>query len=115
VAGGPNRVYFAKAGAVVRAGAPVTISIVPADRDVAALVYVHGTGQGLRLGVPVVRLVPCAPSTKAFAYKGTVGPFTYFPGGFVVKRPTCVTVVVTSPTSKAIRRKISLGAGTCRR
>lgn len=112
---GKHRVYFVKAAAVVRAGAPVTISIVPRDRYLASLTYVRGTGSvGLELGYPVERLNPCLPSTKAFEYKGTVGPLTGFPGGFVVTRPACVTIVVTSGKAKPIRRVVSLGAGICR-
>jgi hypothetical protein len=114
VGSGKDRMYFVRSGAVVRAGAPVTISIVPRDRLVAALVYVRGPGLGLKTGYPVERLEPCAPSTKASAYKGTVGPLTSFPGGFVVKRPACVTIVVTSPGEEPLRRVVSLGAGTCR-
>jgi hypothetical protein len=114
VGSGTNRMYFVRSGAVLRAGAPVTISIVPRDRLVAALVYVRGTGQGLKTGYPAARLEPCAPSTRASAYKGTVGRLTSFPGGFVVKRPACVTIVVTSPAHKPLRRVISFGAGTCR-
>jgi hypothetical protein len=113
VGSGKDRMYFVKAGAVVRAGAPVTISIVPPDRAVAALVFVRGLGQGLKTGYPVERLQPCAPSTKASAYSGRVGPLTSFPGGFVVKRPACVTIVVTSPAHEPLRRVLSLGAGTC--
>jgi hypothetical protein len=111
---GKQRMYFVRSGAVVRAGAPVTISIVPRDRSVAALVYVRGPGRGLKTGYPVERLEPCAPSTKASAYQGTVGPLTSFPGGFVVTRPACVTIVVTSPAHKPLQRVLSLGAGICR-
>jgi hypothetical protein len=114
VGSGKDRMYFVRSGAVVRAGAPVTISIVPRERLIAALVYVRGPGLGLKTGYPVERLEPCAPSTKALAYKGTVGTLTSFPGGFVVKRPACVTIVVTSPGEKPLRRVVSLGAGTCR-
>lgn len=112
---GKDRVYFVKAAAIVRTGAPVAISIVPRDRHLAALTFVRGTGSvGLGLGYPIERLEPCAPGTKAFAYKGKVGPLTGFPGGFVVTRPACVTIVVTSGKATPIRRIVSLGAGACR-
>ena len=113
VGSGSKRMYFIKSGAVVRTGAPVTISIVPRDRSVAALVYVRGPGIGLKTGYPVERLEPCPPATKAFAYKGTVGRLTSFPGGFVVTRPACVTIVVTSRPHAPLRRALSLGGGKC--
>lgn len=110
-----NGLYFAKATAIVRTGAPVTITIAPADRRIAALVFVRGLAStGLGIGVPSVRLVPCAPGTRAFAYKGTVGRLTMFPGGFVVTRPACVHVLVQSGKAKPVRRTFSFGAGTCR-
>jgi hypothetical protein len=107
--------YFVRAGAVVRTGAPVTISITRGDRAVAALVFVRGPGVGLKTGYPVERLEPCPPATKASAYKGKVGALTSFPGGFVVKRPACVAIVVTSPGRKPLRRVVSLGGGSCPR
>ena len=108
---GPRREngrFSTKAGALVRAGRPVVLSVPPRFRGTLFLRYARrGDGE------PVVRIEPCAPSTRAFSYDGIVGPVTGFSGGFDVTRPGCYPLDVRAVGGRSFRVRLPLGR-TCR-
>lgn len=104
-----------KAGVGVRAGRTVTISIAPADRSFARLVYVGRHRLNELEPWPVkVKLRACDADEPAFSYDGPVGEVTGFSGGFLLAGPRCVTVEVrVKGSSRIYRRAVSFGAGAC--
>jgi hypothetical protein len=99
-----NGHFGTKVGAMLRAGAPVVLSVPPAFRGRLFLIYARsGTGHD------AVRLEPCAPATRAFSYDGIVGPVTGFSGGFEVTRPGCYPLDVRNAARKTIRLRLALG------
>ena len=65
-----NGRFFAKVGALLRAGQPVVLSVPERYRSRLFLHYSRSD-----LGEPVVRFEPCAPSTPAFSYaRAASGP-----------------------------------------
>jgi hypothetical protein len=108
---GPRREngrFSTKAGALVRAGRPVVLSV---PRRFRGALFVHYARQGD--GEPAVRIEPCAPSTPAFSYDGIVGPVTGFSGGFEVTRPGCYPLDVRVVGGRAYRVRLPLGR-SCR-
>lgn len=104
---GPRRKngrFFAKVGALVRAGKPVVLSIPRRHRSALFLHYSR-----TEEGDPAVRIEPCPPSTPAFSYDGVVGPVTGFSGGFEVTRPGCYPLDVTVDGGRSYRVRLSLG------
>ena len=99
-----NGRYFAKVGALVRAGKPVVLSVPERYRSRLFLHYSR-TDQG----EPVVRIQPCPPSTRAFSYAGRVGPVTGFSGGFELTHPGCYPLDVRVVGGRAYRVRIPLG------
>jgi hypothetical protein len=109
-------VYIVKAGARVRANRVVTLVVPSAYRARASLAYTGSRVRRVAEGEPAVRFEACPSNEPAFSYRGTVGPWTGFNGGFLVSRPICLPVQVwvegrTAPT----RKLLSFGKGRCRR
>jgi hypothetical protein len=99
-----NGRFATKVGALVRTGAPVVLSVPPAQRGRLFVVYSRsGHGEG------VVRVEPCPPSTRAFSYDGGVGPVTGFSGGFEVTRPGCYPLDVRHVGGRTYRVRLPLG------
>ena len=104
---GPRREngrFFAKVGAIVRAGKPVVLSVPERYRSRLLLHYSRSD-----LGEPVVRIEPCPPSTRAFSYDGRVGPVTGFSGGFELTHPGCYPLDVQVVDGRTYRVRIPLG------
>ncbi len=104
---GPRRSngrFFAKVGALVRAGKPVVLSV-PARYRSRLFLHYSRTDQG----EPVVRIEPCAPSTRAFSYDGRVGPVTGFSGGFELTHAGCFPLDVRVVGGRSYRVRIPLG------
>lgn len=99
-----NGRFSTKAGAFVRAGRPVVLSV---PRRFRGTLFLHYAREGD--GEPVVRIEPCAPSTRAFSYDGTVGPVTGFSGGFEVTRPGCYPLDVRVVGGRSYRVRLPLG------
>jgi hypothetical protein len=86
---------FIKYGVGVTPGPPVTLLVPFASLDTYTLAF-HGVRQE---GVRVLRLTPC-PRTS--------GPTTFWAGGYRVKRPKCVPIIV-QVGSRTARVEIALG------
>ncbi|MFL5940347.1 MAG: hypothetical protein ACJ75Q_08590 [Gaiellaceae bacterium] len=99
-----NNRYATKVGALLRAGAPVVLSVPPRHRGRLFLEYSR-TGRD----EPVVRLEPCPPSTPAFSYAGAVGAVTGFSGGFEVTQPACYSLDVRHVGGRTYRVRLPLG------
>jgi hypothetical protein len=96
--------FFAKAAASVRAGRAVVLSVPKRFRARLALRYARGGTESSE-----VRFVPCAPSTRAFSYRGRVGRVTGFPGGFVLTRPGCYPLDVRVEGGRTHRVRVAFG------
>ena len=93
-----------KSGVLVRAGRAVVLSVPERYRD---RLFLHYTRE--EAGTSVVRLVPCAPGTKAFSYEGRVGRVTGFNGGFSLTRRGCYPLDVRVEGGRSYRLRLSLG------
>ena len=99
-----NGRFATKVGALVRAGPPVVLAVPQGQRGRVFLEYSRsGTGE------PVVRIEPCAPTTRAFSYSGVVGPVTGFSGGFEVSEPGCYPLDVRHVGGRTHRVRLPLG------
>jgi hypothetical protein len=61
----------------------------------------------VREGQALVRLIPCDPATRRFSDGGRIGPWTAFPGGFVLKRPGCYPIEVARQGGSFQRRRVA--------
>jgi len=93
-----------KSGVLVRAGRPVVLSVPERYRD---RIFLHYTRS--EAGTSSVRLVPCAPATRAFSYDGPVGRVTGFSGGFSVTRQGCYPLDVRVEGGRSYRTRLALG------
>jgi hypothetical protein len=93
-----------KSGVVVRAGRPVVLTVPERYRD---RLFLHYTRR--EAGTSAVRLVPCAPATKAFSYDGRVGRVTGFSGGFSLTRAGCYPLDVRVEGGLSYRARLPLG------
>ena len=84
-----GRYWTVKAAPVVRAGAPVVVTVTPSERPHVRLAFPGGDAD-------TVRFAPCEPSHPAWGYEGTVGRYTAWAGGFLTDAPRCARIVVTS-------------------
>lgn len=108
-----TKIYGIKAGASVKAGRVVTLSIAAPGRDVADLVYAPWVDEESP-PVPgdVVRFQSCKRDQRAFSYDGVVGASTAYSGGWELKEPACVPVEVRQRGSRRVwRETISFGMG----
>jgi hypothetical protein len=82
----------------VRAGGATTLVVPGSQRGRYALNYASRDGGHARpiaavgKGQNAVRLTPCPPETPTFRRTGTVGEWTAFSGGFIIRGSGCVTV-----------------------
>ena len=96
--------YWTKAGALVRGGKAVVLSVPSRYRGVLVTHYARmGNGE------QAVRIEPCPSATPAFSYDGVVGPVTAFSGGFGVSRPGCYPLDVTVAGGRSYRVRLALG------
>ena len=100
----PNGRYFVKTPVNVRAGRAVTVSVSLRHRDRIGLVRTTADDPA-----PVVRFEPCTPATRAFSYRGAVGPVTGFNAGFVVSRKGCYPLDVRVEGGRSYRVRIAFG------
>ena len=96
-----GRYWTVKAAPVVRAGAPVVVTVTPSERPHVRLAFPGGDAD-------TVRFAPCEPSHPAWGYEGTVGRYTAWAGGFLTDAPRCARIVVTS-AGRTYRGRVPLG------
>ncbi|HWL32286.1 MAG TPA: hypothetical protein VNP89_01675 [Gaiellaceae bacterium] len=96
--------FYRKAGALVRAGRPVVLSVPERYRDRLFLHYTR-TDEG----VAEVRLEPCPPGMRAFSYRGRVGKVTGFNGGFSLTHRGCYPLDVRVEGGRTHRVRIAFG------
>jgi hypothetical protein len=107
-------VYVVKAAARVRAGQVVTLVVPPGYRTRASLSYSRSRLRSVSDGVSAVRFEACPSNEPAFSYRGTVGAWTGFNGGFLVSRPLCLPVEVwVEGRQTPLRKLLSFGKGRC--
>ena len=120
------RTHYAqlKAAIAVRSGRRVTLAIAPADRGRAAFLFTWGRARGRRLGpygsavrvadgTPRLRLVGCRADQPLFSGRGTVGPWTWFPGSIVVAGAGCVGVEAHERGRPVRRAQLRFGIERC--
>lgn len=108
---------------VLRKGEPVTVRIRPLGRTRARLDFdVDGwRGEGRRVadgdGQRAVRFHACPADTPRFTDGEPLGPWTGYPGGFLVDRPGCARLTATAAGMPTVRRRVALGVpvARCRR
>ncbi len=97
-----------KAVPVVAAGAPVTVAVAPPDRAHLRLAWAGGSG-------PAAVFAPCARSARAFSYRGRVGDYTAWAGGFLVDGPGCRRIQVwVRGRPRPLQRVLAFGVRGCR-
>jgi len=96
----PGAPVFVKHGWSVTPGAPVVLEVPRRYRRVAGLAFGRG-----KLGVPALRLRPCPGYAK---------PWTSWPGGYLVRKPMCVPIIVRADGRRA-RVLVSVGRRCARR
>ena len=94
----PGQDAFVKFGITVTAGSPVTLEVPSASRAAYAL-HFSSSATTVAGGETDVRVFPCPRSQT---------PWTAWAGGYLVKRPACVPLLVHVGTRTA-RVKIALG------
>jgi hypothetical protein len=104
-----GRDRFGKAGMDVRAGTPVVLEVPKVWRGVYALEYAPGPHEVKRVGDGSVRL-------RVHSCAGPLGDWNGYAGGYVVKRPLCVPLIVradgrTTTVPIAIGRRCTHKAG----
>jgi hypothetical protein len=92
---------FAKAGIDVRAGTPVVLEVPKAWRRVYALEYAPGPHEVMRVGDGSVRV-------SVHSCAGLLGAWNAYAGGYVVRRPQCVPLIVRAG-GKSARVHIAIG------
>jgi hypothetical protein len=102
--------YILKAPVRLRAGTTATLAIAPEATDLAAILP-----GDTREWLSAVRFHACAPSKRAFAYTGKVGPFTGFGQVIGLKKPSvCVPIEVWLENRAApVRRIVPVGRLHC--
>lgn len=104
----------------IREGSPVTVRITPLGRTRARLDFNPerwsrrdrrvAAGDGQR----VVRFHACPADTRRFTDGRPLGPWTGYPGGFLVDRPGCATLTVSARGTPTVRRRVALGVAVAR-
>ena len=102
--------FTAKTPVLLRARSRVVLAIAP--EAVTRAAFWH---RGGRRFVPAVRFVACSERTRAWSYRGTVGPTTFFPFGIVTKeRAACIPLELwVEGRSFPIRRLVPIGRRDC--
>jgi hypothetical protein len=88
---------FAKRGLAVTAGAPVVLEVPRRYRRVYGLAFGSAGGRGL--GAHAARIRPCPAYVKAW---------TSWAGGYLVRKPVCVTLVVRAD-GRSARVPLNIG------
>ena len=96
---GPGWDRFAKVGIVVRAGTPVVLEVPPRWRGVYSVEYAPKHVQTVADGSTRLSIHACA---------GELGKWSAYAGGYVVKRPRCVLLIVRV-NGRTARVKIAIG------
>lgn len=105
---------------VVRAGTPVTVRITPLGRTRARLDFDMSqwrrTGRRVAAGdgQRAVRFEACRADTRRFTDGRPLGPWTGYPGGFLVDRPGCARLTASAPGMRTVRRRVALGVAPAR-
>ncbi len=108
-----GELYGVKAGVLLPAGVRATLSIAGRARSWASLDYApRRPGEPRRLR-DAIRFQACSADQPAFSYDGPIGPFTGFPGGFVLKRPGCVPLEARAAGRPVARATIRFGVRRC--
>jgi hypothetical protein len=105
--GAPGWDRFAKVGIVIRAGSPVFLEVPPRSRGVYSLEYAPKHVQTVAEGSRRLSVHACV---------GALGRWTEYAGGYLVKRPMCVPLIVradgrTATIHIAIGRRCTQRAG----
>jgi hypothetical protein len=72
------------------------------------------TGTASARCVSAVRFHACPAQTRRFTDGKPLGPWTGYPGGFLVDHPGCARLTVTAPGMRTVRRRIALGVAVAR-
>lgn len=105
---------------VVGAGEPVAVRITPLGRARARLDFdmAQWRREGRRVadgdGRRAVRFHACPPTTRRFTDGRPLGPWTGYPGGFLVDRPGCARLTATAAGMRTVRRRVALGVAVSR-
>ena len=97
----------------VRTGRPVTVRVRPAGP--ARLDFdIESASRGPRRvadgdGQVAVRFHACPPDTRRFSDGRPLGPWTMYPGGFLVARPGCVRLTARGAGMRTRTATIALG------
>lgn len=102
-----DRTGIVKSLILLGAGASVTISVGPAARSHARLMY---TAESLERGAPNAPLSVGTPSITLTGCPDREGQFN---GGFIVDGPQCLPLDIAQAGRPAERITVSLGAGSC--
>jgi hypothetical protein len=103
----------------LRARTRATLVAPPPERRAFGLLYAKPPPPSagpftVRDGGAAVRLHACAETAPAFGYRGTVGPWTQFGGGFLLAGPGCHAVELhVAGRRTPYRATLSFGAGAC--
>jgi hypothetical protein len=117
-----TRYLHVKIGFSLRAEVRAALVVPPAYRTRIGLQYARNLGTGLGLDGPhtvrnggaAVRFHACASDEPAFAYRGTVGRWTWFPGGFAVSGPGCYPLELhVKGRDVSYRRTVGFGVSDC--
>ena len=109
----PGWPYGLKLPVRLRAGVTAVLTILGATTKVVEF-QSHDSQLG-EIEVPAVRFEACAHNTPAFAYKGTVGAWTDFPFGILLKQRSACVPVELSIVGRAVspRTVLSIGRRRC--
>ena len=65
-------------------------------------------------GQRAVRFHACPADTRRFTDGNPLGPWTGYPGGFLVDRPGCARLTATAAGMRTVRRRVALGVAVSR-
>ena len=104
----PDWPFATKTPVLLPAGARVVLAIAPEAVTQAAFQHRNGW-------VSAIRFTACFERVRAFAYRGTVGPTTFFPFGIGLRQRTaCIPMDLwIEGRSSPVRRVVPLGRRSC--
>lgn len=98
----------------------MTVRITPLGRTQARLDFnpAQWSRRGRRVaagdGQRVVRFHACSADTRRFTDGKPLGPWTGYPGGFLIDRPGCATLTISARGAPTVRRRVALGVAVAR-
>ena len=114
----PGRIYAEKVLALVEAASDVTVTVDKPSRRRVRLLYDLSRldyPPDLSDGTTSARLVACKRTQPSLVGRGTVGHYTQFNGGFVVRWPACARLAVTERGSgRSFHVTFPFGSTGCR-